>query len=69
MKNEIALDEVKAPSKVGGLAIVGLCFLYIISPIDLMPEIILGPFGLVDDFGALFLAIKTIKQTFFETKA
>jgi uncharacterized membrane protein YkvA (DUF1232 family) len=65
-------DEVqvqKKPSVLAGVSIVGLCFLYIISPIDLMPEALLGPFGLVDDFGALFLAIKTIKGTFFAPKA
>ena len=30
------------------LTIIG-CFIYIISPIDLMPEAVLGPFGLGDD--------------------
>jgi uncharacterized membrane protein YkvA (DUF1232 family) len=30
------------------LTIIG-CFLYIVSPIDLMPEAVLGPFGLGDD--------------------
>lgn len=27
-----------------------LCGLYILSPIDFIPEILVGPFGLVDDF-------------------
>ena len=26
-----------------------VCLIYVISPIDLLPEAILGPFGLVDD--------------------
>ena len=30
-----------------------LAGLYLLSPIDLVPEILLGPFGLVDDLGAL----------------
>ncbi len=30
--------------------IMGLCLLYIISPIDFLPEAILGPIGLIDDF-------------------
>jgi len=33
------------------------CAIYVISPIDLMPEAILGPFGLVDDFGALVAGV------------
>jgi uncharacterized membrane protein YkvA (DUF1232 family) len=28
------------------------CAIYCISPIDVLPEAILGPFGLVDDVGA-----------------
>lgn len=34
--------------------------LYIISPIDLVPEALLGPFGLADDVGALIYLIKTL---------
>jgi uncharacterized membrane protein YkvA (DUF1232 family) len=30
-----------------GLAVLGL--LYVLSPVDLMPEVLLGPFGLGDD--------------------
>ena len=41
-----------------------LCVVYIISPIDLLPELILGPFGLIDDLGALFLAIRNFKASF-----
>jgi uncharacterized membrane protein YkvA (DUF1232 family) len=35
--------------------IVGL--LYILSPIDILPEVILGPLGIVDDGGALLAVI------------
>ena len=31
-----------------------MLILYIISPIDFIPEILLGPIGLIDDAGALF---------------
>ena len=34
------------------IAIVALCGAYVLSPIDIMPEIIMGPFGMVDDLGA-----------------
>jgi uncharacterized membrane protein YkvA (DUF1232 family) len=33
------------------------CVFYIVSPIDLMPEALLGPFGLIDDAGALGAAL------------
>jgi uncharacterized membrane protein YkvA (DUF1232 family) len=36
-----------------------LAILYILSPIDLMPEIILGPLGVVDDVGVAILALET----------
>lgn len=41
-----------------------LCIVYIISPIDLLPEAFLGPFGLIDDLGALFVAIAAFKRAF-----
>jgi uncharacterized membrane protein YkvA (DUF1232 family) len=31
---------------------------YIFSPIDFLPEIVLGPFGVVDDVGALLLGLQ-----------
>lgn len=33
-----------------------LLIFYIISPLDFLPEMFLGPFGLIDDVGALLLA-------------
>ena len=36
-----------------GLFAMGAAALYLISPIDLVPEAILGPLGLVDDAGVL----------------
>lgn len=32
--------------------VMALCVLYIVSPVDLLPEAVLGPFGLIDDFVA-----------------
>lgn len=37
-----------------------LTFLYVLSPFDLLPEVLLGPIGYIDDFGvlmALFLSL------------
>ena len=39
-----------------------LCCIYIILPIDLVPEALLGPFGLPDDLVALFYAIRRFKS-------
>jgi uncharacterized membrane protein YkvA (DUF1232 family) len=36
-----------------GLVAMGAAALYLISPIDLVPEAILGPLGLVDDAGVV----------------
>jgi uncharacterized membrane protein YkvA (DUF1232 family) len=36
-----------------GLVAMGASALYLISPIDLVPEAILGPLGLVDDAGVV----------------
>ena len=34
------------------IIIIVLCGIYILSPIDFLPEILLGPLGLLDDFVA-----------------
>jgi uncharacterized membrane protein YkvA (DUF1232 family) len=33
------------------------CGIYCISPVDIVPEALLGPFGLIDDAGALVVGI------------
>jgi uncharacterized membrane protein YkvA (DUF1232 family) len=40
-----------------GLVAMGAAALYLVSPIDLVPEAVLGPLGLVDDAGALAAAV------------
>lgn len=34
--------------------------IYILSPIDLIPEAVLGPLGLLDDGGAIFVVLLTL---------
>lgn len=41
-------------------AVIIACVLYVLSPIDLLPEAILGPFGLPDDLVAIFIAIRAL---------
>ncbi len=33
--------------------------IYVLSPIDVIPEVILGPLGLLDDTGAIFVVLIT----------
>lgn len=42
---------------------VALCGAYAISPVDVLPEILLGPFGLVDDLAAVVLGVGTAVST------
>lgn len=41
---------------------IAIILIYMFSPIDIFPEVILGPLGLVDDATALILLIKTILE-------
>ena len=45
---------------VGGKAIAACAALYVVSPIDLLPEIFLGPFGVVDDLVVLAAALSRL---------
>jgi uncharacterized membrane protein YkvA (DUF1232 family) len=40
-----------------GWCVAIFCGIYCISPIDIVPEALLGPFGLIDDLGALVAGI------------
>jgi uncharacterized membrane protein YkvA (DUF1232 family) len=39
------------------------CAFYVISPVDIVPEAALGPFGLLDDIGAIIAAILAVKSS------
>ena len=39
-----------------------ICVIYILSPLDLIPEIPLGPLGLIDDAGVLAFMLFLIKK-------
>jgi uncharacterized membrane protein YkvA (DUF1232 family) len=45
------------------------CGAYVISPIDVLPEMALGPFGLVDDVGALIAGIVAARAAMKAGKA
>lgn len=44
-----------------GWAMAIFCGIYAISPVDIVPEAVLGPFGLVDDIGAVIAGISAAK--------
>ena len=52
------LKEMVMPFVHWGVA--ALSVAYVVSPIDIMPEIVLGPFGLVDDLAAVAVAIGSV---------
>ena len=40
--------------------VLGLVIIYVISPIDLLPEIVLGPIGLIDDAIAIVIGMLAV---------
>lgn len=42
-----------------------LSLIYIISPIDLIPEALLGPLGILDDLGVVFFLLGLSTWKFF----
>ena len=60
------LRSVVMPVVGAGLAIV--CGIYAISPIDVLPEAFLGPFGLIDDVGAVVLGIASARAALTANK-
>lgn len=49
---------IKLPIK---LILIFICIIYIVSPVDILPEILLGPLGLVDDAIAVFIIISLVR--------
>ena len=45
-----------------GLAL--LCGVYVFSPVDFAPEAVLGPFGLIDDLGAVVMGVNAARTAF-----
>lgn len=38
------------------------CGFYAVSPIDILPEAVLGPFGYFDDLGAVYLGYQSLQS-------
>lgn len=54
------------PFAAWGVAI--FCAIWAISPIDLVPEALLGPFGLVDDVGAVVAGVMAARTAINASK-
>lgn len=48
--------------KVVNLVIALFVLFYIISPLDIIPEALFGPFGLIDDFGIFMIGMKFLNK-------
>lgn len=44
-----------------GWCVAIFCGVYAISPVDIVPEVALGPFGLIDDIGAVVAGISAAR--------
>ena len=53
------LREVLMP--VIGWSFALFCGAYVLSPVDIIPEALTGPFGLIDDVGAVILGISSAR--------
>lgn len=51
-----------------GWSVAILCAVYCISPVDIVPEALLGPFGLVDDLGAVVAGITAVRSAMKASK-
>ncbi|MCX7392571.1 MAG: DUF1232 domain-containing protein [Planctomycetales bacterium] len=51
-----------------GWCVAIFCGVYCISPIDVVPEAVLGPFGLIDDLGALVTGIAAARMAMKPTR-
>ncbi len=51
-----------------GWCVAIFCGIYCISPIDIVPEALLGPFGLIDDLGALVTGIAAARMAMKKPK-
>jgi uncharacterized membrane protein YkvA (DUF1232 family) len=56
---KLAMDG-RVPMKDKG--VLGVAVLYIISPVDLVPEALVGPVGLLDDLAVLAIALNRMKE-------
>lgn len=60
----LALPDCRMREVVKKALIAVACVVYILSPIDIIPEIVLGPIGLLDDGAALMAAITSAREAY-----
>lgn len=50
------------PMRKDKLITIVIALIYLVIPVDILPEAVLGPLGLVDDATAIFLIIRTLMK-------
>lgn len=50
------------PKKKRNLLIAVAAVAYLISPLDIIPELVFGPIGLIDDFAILLFAVRKLEK-------
>lgn len=58
--SNLSISSIWQSAKLREKLIILVGLVYIISPFDILPEIILGPLGLLDDGGALLAVVYTV---------
>ncbi len=46
-----------------------MCLIYVVSPIDLAPAAVLGPFGAVDDMAAVYAGVKSLRKAIHKSES
>ncbi len=58
----LSMPQSKFREVMKGMILVLVCFVYVFSPVDLVPEVVFGPFGLVDDLGVAVAGVVKAKR-------
>jgi uncharacterized membrane protein YkvA (DUF1232 family) len=58
----LSMPQSKFREVMKGMVLVLVCFIYVLSPIDLLPEVAFGPFGLADDLGVAVAGVVKAKR-------
>jgi hypothetical protein len=57
---QASAQPLKSKGKLKRVAIIVLTLIYVLSPLDLLPEALLGPIGWLDDLGVLAWAARQV---------
>jgi uncharacterized membrane protein YkvA (DUF1232 family) len=58
----LSMPQSKFREVMKGMVLVLIAFIYVFSPVDLVPEVVFGLFGLVDDLGVAVAGVVKAKR-------